>query len=91
MIQQAMTSGNVQVFQGDPQVLDMRGTGLREEILGIMSQHGIDPSSGTANSDIDASAYGDMQQQIMEALAKHGVNTNPAGNDPSDYTASGGS
>jgi hypothetical protein len=73
MIQQAMASGNVQVFQGQPEVLDMRGTGLREEILEIMSQHGIDPASAGANQDIDASAYGDMQQQIMEALAKHGV------------------
>ena len=73
MIQQAMASGNVQVFQGQPQVLDMRGSGLREEIMGIMGQHGIDPAGGTANQDIDASAYGDMQQQIMEALAKHGI------------------
>ena len=84
MIQQAMASGNVQVFQGDPQVLDMRGTGLREEILGIMSEHGIDLASATANQDIDASAYGDMQQQILEALSKHGVNTDPGGADPSD-------
>jgi hypothetical protein len=33
MIQQAMATGNVQISQGEPQVLDMRGSGLREEIL----------------------------------------------------------
>jgi len=78
MIQQAMASGNVQVFQGQPQVLDMRGTGLREEIMEIMSQHGIDPTNPAQNGEIDASAYGDMQQQIMEAIAKHGVDTSGA-------------
>jgi hypothetical protein len=85
MIQQAMASGNVQISQGQPQVLDMRGSGLREEIMGIMNEHGIDPASGTANQNIDASAYGNMQQQIFEALAKHGVNANPAAADPSEY------
>jgi protein-tyrosine-phosphatase len=85
MIQQAMASGNVQISQGQPQVLDMRGSGLREEILGIMNQHGIDPDAGTADQNIDASAYGNMQQQILEALAKHGVNANPAAANPSDY------
>ena len=83
MIQQAMASGQVQVFQGQPQVLDMRGSGLREEIMEIMGQHGIDPAGGTANQDIDASAYGNMQQQIMEALAKHGIDPSaglPTGN-----------
>ena len=29
--------------------------------------------AGPRNQDVDASAYGDMQQQIMEALAKHGI------------------
>ena len=59
MIQQAMASGNVQISQGEPQVLDMRGSGLREEIIGIMNEHGIDPAAGTANQNIDASAYGE--------------------------------
>lgn len=75
MIQQAMATGNVQITTGDPQVLDLRGTGLREEIMGIMSQHGIDPESGTAESTVNAGDYGDMQKQILEALAKHGVPT----------------
>jgi hypothetical protein len=78
MIQQAMATGNVQVSQGEPQVLDMRGSGLREEILGIMSQHGIDPENATA-SNVDASAYGDMQKQILDALAKHGIDPGASG------------
>jgi hypothetical protein len=78
MIQQAIASGNVQVSQGEPQVLDMRGSGLREEILGIMSAHGIDPESATA-SNVDASAYGDMQQQILQALSKHGIDAGASG------------
>jgi hypothetical protein len=85
MIQQAMASGNVQISQGQPQVIDMRGSGLREEILGIMGQHGIDPAGGTANQAVDAAAYGNMQQQIFEALAKHGVSPHPAATDPADY------
>jgi hypothetical protein len=78
MIQQAMATGNVQISQGEPQTIDMRGSGLREEILGIMSQHGIDAEAGTA-SNIDASAYGDMQQQILAALAKHGIDPGASG------------
>lgn len=75
MIQRAMTTGNVQVTQGEPQVLDFRGTGLREEIMGIMSQHGIDPENHTMDANVNAADYGDMQKQILEALAKHGVPT----------------
>jgi hypothetical protein len=53
--------------------------------MGIMNEHGIDPAAGTANQNIDAGAYGNMQQQIFEALARHGVNANPAAANPSDY------
>lgn len=73
MIQQAIASGNVQISQGEPQVLDMRGTGLREEIMEIMNQHGIDPAQGVQPGG-DVSGYMEMQQQIMAALAKHGIN-----------------
>jgi hypothetical protein len=80
MIQQAMATGNVQISQGEPQVLDLRGTGLREEIMGIMSQHGIDPETGVnSGENVNAANYEGMQQQILEALSKHGV---PTGFDP---------
>jgi hypothetical protein len=79
MIQQAMASGNVQISQGESQVIDMRGSGLREEIMGIMGEHGIPTDGGTANMNVDAGAYGDMQKQILETLAKHGINTGTPG------------
>jgi hypothetical protein len=81
MIQSAIDSGNVTIEQGPSQTIDMRGSGLREEIFEIMRQHGIDPESGTA-SNVDASDYGDMQRQILEALSKHGLNFGADGNQP---------
>src|SRR3954447_8670206 len=83
-IQQAIASGNVQITQGQPEVIDMRGSGLREQIMGIMQQHGIDPEN-PGQSTVDASAYGNMQQQILTALSQHGVNPNPAQANPQDY------
>ena len=65
--------GAVQIEQGQSQTIDMRGSGLREEILGIMREHGIDAESGSAEA-VDASAMPEMQQQILEALARHGIN-----------------
>jgi hypothetical protein len=73
MIQSAIEQGNVTIEQGPSQTIDMRGSGLREEILGIMKQHGIDAEGGSQES-INAGDYPDMQRQILEALAKHGVN-----------------
>jgi hypothetical protein len=84
-IQQAIASGNVQITQGQPQVIDMRGSGLREQILGIMQQHGIDPENPGAQTTVDAGAYGNMQQQILEALSQHGINQNPGAANPADY------
>lgn len=85
MIQQAITSGNVQVQVGEPQTIDMRNTGLGDELREIMSRHGIDSESGSANQSIDAGAYGAMQQEILAALAKQGIGTQaPSG---ADFTA----
>jgi hypothetical protein len=78
MIQRAIAEGNVQVEQSRSQTIDMRGTGLREEILGIMQQHGIDAESGTAQN-VDAAAYGDMQRQLLDALARHGIDPGTSG------------
>ena len=72
MVQAAIDSGNVTIEQGPSQAIDMRGTGLREEIFEIMRQHGIDPESGTS-SNVNAADYGDMQRQILEALSRHGL------------------
>jgi hypothetical protein len=73
MIQSAIEQGNVTIEQGPSQTIDMRGTGLREEILGIMQQHGINADAESGES-INAGDYPDMQKQILEALSKHGVN-----------------
>ncbi len=48
-------TANVTIEQGPSQTIDMRGSGLREEIFEIMRRHGIDPESGTA-SKVDAAA-----------------------------------
>jgi hypothetical protein len=77
-IENAIAQGNVQIEHGGSQTIDMRGTGLREEILEIMRQHGIDAESGAVES-VDASAYGDMQQQILAALARHGIDPGASG------------
>jgi hypothetical protein len=69
----------VTIEQGPTQTLDLRGSGLREEIMGIMKQHGIDPAAGTAGQSIDASGYGDMQKQILALLAEHGVDPGASG------------
>ena len=79
MIQQAMASGNVQITQGEPQVINARGTELGEQIKGIMAQHGIDPESGQVNAQGDTNSYMQMQQQILQALAQHGIDPNASG------------
>ena len=81
MIQSAIEQGNVTIEQGPSQTIDMRGTGLREEILGIMKNHGLDPEKP---GEIDAGDYGDMQRQILEALSKHGVNVDGSQEPQSD-------
>ncbi len=93
MIQQAMAQGNVtqnpdgsievevsdvHIEQDAPQTIDMRGTKLGDELREIMSQHGIAPGSGLA-AGVDASSMAGMQQQILQALAKHGIDPNAAG------------
>jgi hypothetical protein len=79
MIQSAIAQGNVTVEQGPAQTIDMRGSGLREEIVGIMKSHGIDAEAGDAQASIDAGDYGDMQKQILEALSKRGLNLGDGG------------
>jgi hypothetical protein len=73
MIQRAIQSGNVQISHGEPQSIDLRGSGeLRDQIMEIMRQHGIDPQAGTAQQ-FDVSQMPAMQQQILDALSQAGV------------------
>ena len=79
MMQQAFQAGNVQVSQGENQVIDMRGNGeLRDQILDAMRQHGIDPENATAQGQINAADYQGLQQQIMDALSDHGIDVSGA-------------
>ena len=80
MIQKAMVEGNAQVSIGEPRSIDMRGTELGEQIREIMARHGIDAESATA-SGVDASAYGEMQKEILDALARAGIDHGAAGSD----------
>ena len=79
MIQQAMASGNVQITQGEPQVINARGTELGDQIKAIMAQHGIDPETGQVNAQGDTNSYMQMQQQILQTLAQHGIDTDASG------------
>lgn len=87
-IQQAMANGqmtqnpdgsyswaNVTFQAGQPQVIDMRGSGLREEMSEIMKRHGYDMEAGQmiAGGQMDAQQAMAMQQEILAAIAKHGV------------------
>ena len=58
--------------------MDEAKHGLREEILGIMSEHGIDPAAMSAEH-INAAAMPAMQQQILDAISQHGVEVPDAG------------
>ena len=79
MIQKAITEGNVQIVHGPAQTVDLRGTGIREQILGIMQEHGIDAEAGTAATSVDTADYGEMQRQILDALSSHGVDLGATG------------
>lgn len=79
--------GNVTVQQGESQTIDLRGADgseLREQILGIMGQHGIDVSNaGNQGQSIDPSTIPGMQQQILDALSQAGIDPT-AGQKPAE-------
>ena len=70
-LQEGMNSQNITV---DSQVIDMRGSGLREEIMGVIAAHGIDTNQ--QGQQINASE--DMQKDIMAVLEKAGLNIDPS-------------
>jgi len=79
MIGTAIQTGQFQVQQAENQVLDLRGSGLREEIMEAMRQSGVDSD---AQVEINAAQYGDLQQKILEALSNHGVDVQNGGGTP---------
>ena len=89
MMQQAFETGNIQVTQGESQVIDLRGSGLREQIMGALEQHGIDPQAAQG-SEIDAADVPGLQEQIMRALQDAGVDVGQLGNGAGEITIEGG-
>ena len=89
MMQQAFQTGNIQVSQGEGQVIDLRGSGLREQILGALEQHGIDPDAA-AGSQINAGDVPGLQDQIMDALRDAGVDVGQLGEGAGGMTIEGG-
>ncbi len=96
MIAEATRSGNVQIQQGDAvefdgaQTVDLRASGLREEIMGIMERHGIDPDPASPQ-EIDAGQMPEMQMEIIDAIARQGVDLSGylGGDDASPGTPGG--
>ena len=54
--------------------MQARGNELRDEIFEIMKQHGVDPTGAVAPKPENMESYAQMQQQIMEAVSRHGYN-----------------
>jgi hypothetical protein len=88
MMQQAFQTGEIQVTQGEKQVIDLRGSGLREQIMGALEQHGIDPEAAQGGQ-INASDVPGLQEQIMQALQDAGVDVGQLGNGAGEITIEG--
>jgi hypothetical protein len=77
-MQQAAARGDTKIVRSS-QTLDLRGTGLREEIVEIMKRYGIDPDSdGMQGAQINAASMPAMQAEMLEALKCHGIDTGGA-------------
>ena len=60
--------------QAQVEQMQASGNALRDEIFGIMKQHGVDPTGATAPKAENMQSYAQMQQQIMDAVSRHGYN-----------------
>jgi hypothetical protein len=67
----------VQVEQGPNQVLDLRGSGAREQVLKALREHGIDPDK--KGQTINAATIPGLQESIFRALGQAGVQIPNAG------------
>jgi hypothetical protein len=73
-----MLGGGIQINQMPQSIDASQVEGLREEIMQIMRNHGIDPETGATGS-VDASAMPQMQQEILQALSRHGLDFGAGG------------
>ncbi len=61
----------VQVEQGQPQTIDLRGTGARENVEEVLRKHGIDPDK--PGQQVDATSVPGLQQALLGALGMSGL------------------
>ena len=59
------------------QVIDLRGTDLRGDILEVIAAHGLD--AGRPGQAIDASSAAGLQSEILAVLAQAGINVGGSG------------
>ena len=59
--------------------VDLRDTPAREELLELMHDHGVDPQPGAGELVIDAASVPGLQQAIIDALERHGVDVGEPG------------
>jgi len=87
MVVKAMRTGSIQISQAETQTVDMSDTGLREEILGALRAAGYDPEAGPQR--IDASAVPGLREDVLKALAEHGIDLSAPGGTRIDAGGSG--
>ena len=83
MIKNAYQTGNIQISHGSSQMIDLRGDTnaeeLRAQIMAAMEKRGIDPNATPDGTQVDASQYAGLQEDLLRVLGEHGVNVNGPG------------
>jgi hypothetical protein len=86
MIKDAYQSGNIQISHGSSQMIDLRGDTnveeLREQIIAAMEERGIDPAGAPDGTQLDASQYAGLQEDLLKVLGEHGIDVSGPGSDP---------
>src|SRR5262245_5782952 len=67
----------VEVHQQESQVVDLRGTGARENVEKVLREHGIDPDQ--QGQTVDASKVPGLQKALLAALGMSGMQIPNAG------------
>ena len=83
MIKDAYASGNIQISHGSSQSFDLSGDTnvdeLRAQIIGAMEARGIDPNVTPDGTQIDASQYAGLQEDLLRVLGEHGIDVTGPG------------
>ena len=83
MIKDAYATGNIQISNGSSQTLDLtQDTNvdeLRAQIIGAMEARGIDPNATPDGTQIDASQYAGLQEDLLRVLGEHGIDVSGPG------------